>query len=444
MKRDLLKQLMHWKTHPLRVPLILRGARQVGKSYLVREFGKTFDDYLEINFEKEKKTHIFFEGDLNIPKILEDLALHKGQKITIGKTLLFFDEIQECQNALRSLRYFKEECPDLHVIAAGSLIDFALQDLGMPVGRVQFQYLHPMSFGEFLIALGREDLRIALFEQKVHDAIHSMLLDYLKTYLWLGGMPEVIDSWLRFKDPNLSQEVQDRIILSYKDDFPKYAKTHQVEYLDTLFAALPNQIGQKFKYSAIDTMIKQYALKNALSLLIKAGIAKPAYHSSGQTYPLGTEKDERKFKIFFLDIGLAQRILGLNLKEWVVSPLNMKLLGPMAEQFVAQEYIAYTSITAPPALYYWHREAKNSNAEVDFLCTKSNAIIPVEVKSGIKGGMKSLKVFLDTHPKSPYGLKISEGNFATQTRMIEIPFYSIEAWLKTNDENNAKLHDDNK
>lgn len=430
MKRDLLVNLTVWKSSINRVPLIIRGARQVGKSWLVREFGRSFSNLVEINFEEDKQAISFFDGDLHIPEILEKLSIYKRQTIVAGETLLFFDEIQSCPNCIQSLRFFKEKFPELHVIATGSLIDFILEKIGMPVGRVQFLYLYPFSFGEYLCAINRDDLRQILIQNpKLSNSFYSILLDHLKNYFWLGGMPEVIAAWLMQKDAIVCQEIQDRILIAYKDDFAKYAKQNQIEHVNTLFEYIPTALGKKFKYSNVDNNLTTYALKNALVLLSKAGIAHVCYHSSGHVYPLGAEKNEKKFKVFFLDIGLAQRMLGLNVSEWIVEPLSLKILGGIAEQFAASELIAYSEKNKPVSLYYWHRESKGSNAEVDFLWVKNNSIIPIEIKSSSQGGMKSLHLFLETHPKSLYGLKISEVQFGQFDNLREIPLYGIESWI---------------
>ena len=429
MKRRLLYKLTEWKVHPLRMPLILRGARQVGKSWLVDEFGKQFKSFIKINFDKQEKAKTIFEGDINIANILEKLSLYAGEAIIPGETLLFFDEAQECENCLKALRYFKEECKELHVIAAGSLIDFALEKIGVPVGRVQFMYLYPMSFAEFLTANDREDLNQYIHLKKSDPLFHEMINDFLKTYLWLGGMPAVISAWLQYKNATVCQELQDDIILSYRQDFEKYARKKQIDHVEKVFESIPVQIGRKFKFTAVDNDLKVPPIKLALSLLVKAGIAHPCYHSSGQTHILGAEKDSKKFKVFFVDVGLLQRMLGLDLKDWVTQPLDLKLLGGIAEQLVAQEFIAYSKSNAPAELYYWHREEKNSNAEVDFLFVRKGRIVPVEVKSGMKGGMKSLKSFLDSHPNSPRGLKISNNVYSSQHSLEEIPLYGIDAWL---------------
>jgi len=426
MKRDLIQQLNDWRNDHTRKPLILRGARQVGKSWLVDEFAKSFTSFVKINFEKQPEAASFFEGDINIPTLLEKISLYTGKKVIPGETLLFLDEVQMCERAIIALRYFKEELPELHVIAAGSLIDFSLKNIGMPVGRVQFMYLHPLSFGEFLTAIGKQELREYVKKGEVDPVLHNKLIEEVGTYFWLGGMPAVVHSWLTHKDLQTCLNLQDEIILSYKQDFEKYASGKLIDKVEIVFNAIPEHLGEKFVYSKIDADLRSYVFKEALDCLRKAGIIHLAYHSSAQGVPLAAGKDSKKFKVFFFDIGLAQRILGLDLKQWITTPLNVRHAGAIAEQFVAQEYIAYTSIKQPAELYYWHREERSSNAEVDFLFLLNGKIIPTEVKAGKTGTLRSLQLFLETHKNSPYGLKISEQNFSTQLPVFSIPFYGIE------------------
>lgn len=430
MKRDLSEELALWSIHPLRKPLVLRGARQVGKSWLVKEFGKQFDTFIEINFEKNKSAKDLFLGDINIDRLLEQLSLFTDKKITPGKSLLFLDEIQECEAALLSLRYFKEELPELHVIAAGSLIDFTLEKIGMPVGRVQFLYLHPLSFGEFLTAMNYEELRNHIKQKQIENTIHAKILTLLKTYLWLGGMPAVVSAWKEHKEVQFCLDTQSEIITAYEQDFHKYAKKNLITYVEKVFRSTPHQLGSKFKFVNVDNETRSIVLKSALSLLEKAGIIYFCYHTSGQQQPLGAAKDEKKFKVYFFDVGLAQRLLGNTEKEWLLNPLVIKNIGPIAEQFVAQEIVAYSYTKSNAELYYWHREARSSNAEVDFVVTRYSDIIPIEVKSGANGRMKSLQLFLESHINSPYGAKISENRFSNHSNIHEIPLYGIEAWLK--------------
>lgn len=429
MKRDIIEHLKVWCNHINRKPMLLRGARQVGKSWLAAEFGKEFDHFATVNFERDASAKAFFEGDLHIPTILEKLSLYTRTKIEPGKTLLFLDEIQECERAITALRYFKEECPELHLLAAGSLVDFTLEKIGMPVGRIQSAHVYPLSFAEFLTVSDRDDLRQYLFKQIADNTLHQQLLDMLKNYLWLGGMPAVVSNWLEHHDPNLCLTIQDEIVQIYQQDFHKYARKNQIDHVNDIFASVPYQLGKKFKYTQVSQHTHSNVLSNSLKLLEKAGIIYRCYHSSGQGLPLSAGKNAKRFKIFLFDVGLAQRLLGLNLKQWVQEPINSQILGAIAEQFVAQEYIAYTSYTAPTQLYYWHREEKSSNAEVDFLFVKHDKIIPIEVKSSRKGGLKSMQLFLQTHHHSEYGVKISENNFSNLKNVEHIPLYALEAWL---------------
>lgn len=429
MKRDRFKDLELWKDSLYRKPLLIRGCRQVGKSWLIREFGKQFELFVEINFEKNKGALELFSGDLTVHKLIEKLSLYMQTKIVPGKTLLFLDEIQICEGALQALRYFKEDLPELHVIAAGSLLDFALHKLGIAVGRVQFLHLYPLSFAEYLTVLDRDDLRNFLFQQENDQVIGRQLMEYLKEYLWLGGMPAVVEAWLMHKDPILCQKIQDEIIESYQIDFYKYAKQHQVTKVTQVFEAIPSMLGKKFIYSRVDENTRAEIIKDALKLLELAGIAIPCYHTSAQGMPLGAMTNDKKFKIFFFDTGIAQRLLGLDIQQWMINPLRLSNQGEIIEQFVAQELLAYADFHQQAKLYYWHREARNSNAEVDFIILKQGQVIPVEVKSAHEGSMKSMNLFLDSHLNTPYGLKISMSGFAKHNRLVEIPLYAIESWI---------------
>lgn len=425
-----MQELLAWKEHSFRKPLILRGARQVGKSWLIEQFAKAFTSFVSINFEKQPEACQFFQGDIDIPKLLEKLHVYSGQQIIAGKTLLFLDEIQACERAMIVLRYFKEELPDLHVIAAGSLIDFSLKKIGMPVGRVQFLYLHPLSFGEYLSAIGRSELREYILRGNIDPVMHHKILDEVKTYFWLGGMPAVIDAWIKERDFQTCLDLQDEILLSFRQDFEKYAKKNLIDKVEMVFNSVPEHLGEKFVLSKIDPNVRSYIFKEALDCLRKAGVIHITYHSSGQGVPLAAEKDNRHYKVYFFDIGLAQRLLGLDLQQWIITPLNIKHLGAIAEQFVGQEYIAYTSVKNPGELYYWHREERSSNAEVDFLFLIKGKIVPVEVKSGKKGHLKSLQLFLDTHSHAQHGIKISEQELSKKGNIISVPFYGIELLLK--------------
>ena len=332
MNRDLYTELLHGKEHERRKPLLLRGARQVGKSWLVRELGRQFDYFIELNFETKKQYKEIFSTGLDAEIILERIRFFTGIPIIPGKTLLFLDEIQACEPALESLRYFKENVPELHVIAAGSLLDFALEKIGIPVGRLQFLYLHPLSFGEFLTATRRSDLRDYIARGEVDQIIHNKLLEEVKTYMWLGGMPEAVQTWINSRNINESLDVLDELVLSYKQDIPKYTKLHNVPHVEYLFDAIPRQLGRKFVYKNIDPEIRSYVFKNALSCLEKAGIVHVVYHTHAQGLPLGAEIDHRRFKVYGFDIGIIQRLLGFNPEKWLTTPISVKHLGAIVEQ----------------------------------------------------------------------------------------------------------------
>lgn len=429
MKRDIIKSLKNWSISPNRVPLLIKGARQVGKSWVIREFGKSFETFIELNFEKNKLLKSAFMGDIQVHRLIEQISVYTGQPIHPGKTLLFLDEIQECPEVIAYLRYFKEELPELHVIAAGSLIEFSLNKVGMPVGRVDYLYLNPLSFGEFLTAVGREDCRALSLNEKNDPIIDQLLKDQLRTYMWLGGMPEAVQAWVTQQDVNQCQQIQDRIIATYQDDFQKYAKKNQIQFVEKIFNTIGYQLGRKFMYTRVDSDLRAAVLKEALLLLEKAGIANIFYHTSSQRPPLSAHINEKFFKVFFLDIGLVQRLLGLHYQDWILNPIKIDNIGEMTEQFVAQELIAYQSFHTKPKMFYWQHETKNSQAEIDFLISINNTIIPIEVKAGKTGRLRSLLYYLESHPQITRGVKISELEYKKENPVWQIPLYGIEHWI---------------
>ena len=396
----------------------------------MREFGKQFEHFIEINFEKNKAVHHYFSSDLDINTLLQKLSIYAKVKIEASTTLLFFDEVQACEGALQSLRYFKEDRPDIHIIAAGSLLDFALNKYGIAVGRFQFLQLYPLSFSEYLSVIGKAELRHFLFAQQHDQVLHQQLIEHMKNYMWLGGMPAVIDAWVTEEDSVLCQRQQDEIIESYQIDFHRYAKQHEIPFVTRVFERIPAMLGNKFIYSHVEQDVRTEKIKNALLLLELAGIAKRCFHTAAQSAPLSAEQDDKKFKVYYFDLGIAQRLLGLDIRQWTLNPFQLSTQGAIAEQFVAQELIAYSDSHKTARLYYWHRENKSSNAEVDFVLMKHGEIIPVEVKSSKKGSMKSMQLFLDSHKNAHYGLKISAGTFSKQPHLQEIPLYALEGWMR--------------
>ncbi len=440
MKRLINWHLKTWKEDPQKKPLVLRGARQVGKTHAVRELGKEFDNFVEINFELVPEAKTIFEKDLQPERILWELGLLAKQPITPGNTLLFFDEIQAAPKAIIALRYFYELMPKLHVIAAGSLLDFAIEKVGMPVGRVAMLYVYPLSFMEFLAAIGEEQFIGAILKKDPFSSIiHEKLLDFLGHYLAIGGMPEVVQAWVETKNPHASYEAQKRLIETYRQDFPKYAKTHQLPYLGILFNQIPHFIGEQFKYSSVHGEYKKRELAPCLDLLCRANVMHQILHSAGNGVPLGAEVNLEKFKTILLDIGIAQAMLGLDLPAWFLNPdKDFVNRGTIVEAFVGQEILCYASSKWKTDLYFWKRESSGALAEVDYLHAEQNKVIPIEVKSGSGSTLRSMHQFLLDHPKSPYGIRFWAENYSNSEKIDSRPLYTL-ATLAPSDQKEALL-----
>lgn len=439
MKRDVYKILVQWKAELNRRPLIIRGARQVGKTYVVRRFGQAeFENYIELNFEKKPEYKEIFTS-IDPVEIIEKILLFTQLKINAGNTLLFLDEIQDCPAAIMSLRYFFEEIPRLHVIAAGSLVEFTLnsENFRMPVGRVQYLYMFPLSYGEFLDAMGEAALRKYINNkadlQKLPDALHMRLLDYVRKFFILGGMPAVLNEYCLSRDIEKCQRIQRSIVDTYIDDFGKYAKKVKHKYLRKVFYAVPKMVGQKFVYANVDNSIKSRELKQAVELLEMAGVIVRIKSTSGAGIPLEASAKENYFKALFLDVGLMHAMNHIYGETARAKDFTDIFKGAVSEQFVGQQLMAYQSAYTKPALYYWTRDARNSTAEIDYLIVKNEKVIPVEVKSGATGHMKSMHMFIDTF-KSGLGIKISQASFDMDSKnhILSIPFYSIEFGVNFN------------
>ncbi len=430
MKRLINYHLKQWVKHSHRKPLILRGARQVGKTHVIRQLSNDFEDYVEINFELNPRVKEIFEQDLEPERILNALSLIAGKRIIPGKSLLFLDEIQEAPRAITALRYFYENLPNLHVIAAGSLLDFALDSISVPVGRITFLYMHPMSFMEFLKAIKQEILIEEILNHKIDtpitEPIHDKLLEYLGVYMAVGGMPEAVKCWIETKDITECVNVQHALANTYRQDFLKYSKRLQLKYINLLFEKIPSQLGNPIKYSNFSQEYRKRELEPCLELLNKANIIQKVLHSSGNGLPLGAEASLDKFKLIFLDIALSQAILGSDYKEWILKPQQEFVnKGAMTEAFVGQELLAYSNPARQPQLYYWLREARGSTAEIDYLIQHNQSIIPLEVKSKFGGSLKSLHLFLQTHEKSSYGIRFSIHNYSVYEHIHSYPLYAV-------------------
>jgi len=405
------------------MPLVVRGARQVGKTYIIEVFGnEEFKSLVTINFEETPIYERCFEP-LDPIAILSQIELISQKKIIPGETLLFLDEIQRCPKALTSLRYFKEKAPELHVIAAGSLLEFAIQDeeFSFPVGRVQFAKLYPLSFEEFLEATGSDALRSALATFDLANppppAIHEHLLEKIKQYFIVGGMPAAVVAFLKTGSFLEAKYMQKALWDAFEKDFGKYAKKTQHRYLETVFHAVPRLLGSHVKYSRIDPELPNPArdIKRAIELLRLAGLLHPIQATSGASLPLYSTVKEHIFKLIFLDIGLVWQRMDIDPQD------SGCMSGPLAEQFVGQELLAANDPFLNGHLFFWTRE-EGGSAEVDYLLAHKQRIFPIEVKAGKAGKLKSLYVFMQ-QKKSPLGIKISQDSLGFEGRVLSVPLY---------------------
>jgi len=433
MKRDIQKDLEEWKESSGRKPLIIRGARQVGKTWVIRELGRChFKSFVEINFEQNPEIKFVF--DTLVPsEIVKLLSLNLETQIKPGETLLFLDEIQECPRAIMALRYFFEQLPELHVIGAGSLLEFALdsEEIEMPVGRIDFLYMHPLSFGEFLSASGMLELRELLRNVKLDESINPVLEKkserLLQNYCFAGGMPRASLAMIEDEDLDLVKKEQLSIIQTYRQDFGKYLKKSPPELMERIFRTAPGMVGRKYKYVNVDPNFRAETIRKTLSLLEKAGVVKRVYSTSGQGLPLSYYKKDNMFKILFIDIGLMQQVLGVSKEIYREKNLLDVYRGAVAEQYVGQQLSTFHFWFEERELYYWQRQKPNSQAEVDYLWQTGSRVIPVEVKSGKTGTLKSLHLFLKEN-ESPFGVRFSMLPHGFEKNLLSIPLWGIEGF----------------
>jgi predicted AAA+ superfamily ATPase len=432
MKRLIDNYLKKWKNDPSRKPLILRGARQVGKTTAIRTLSRSFKSFVEINFEQITQAKDIFDTDLDPKRILVDISLLMKKDIIPGETLLFFDEVQACPKALIALRYFYEQMPELHIIAAGSLLEFAIEQVGVPVGRVNFLYVYPMSFLEFMWAEGEEKLMAAV---ALHDGfkpfsspLHKRLQRYLGQYMAIGGMPEAVYSWQNNKSYSKCLDIHHSLIATYEEDFYKYATKSQIKYLQQVYSQLPHQLGESFRYSKISGDYRKRELAPAFELLKKACLISPITHTAGNGLPLGAGAHPNQIKVIMLDVALTQALLGMNSEDWALDPENSFInKGDIAEAFFGQEILAYSPLLRKPSLYYWQREKSGSQAEIDYLIALHGKIMPIEIKSGTRGTLKSLQRFIAERKEVEKGLCFSMKNYATSSTIDYYPLYAISA-----------------
>jgi len=422
MKRIIYKKLLEWKKNSSRKPLLVRGARQVGKTYSIIEFGQqNFSQVHLFNFERNPELKTIFELNLDSVRIFSELELVIGKKISTDHDLLFFDEIQECPKAIMALRYFYEQLPELHLIAAGSLLEFALKDISFPVGRVQLLNMYPLTFEEYLMAMDKELLASVLsqlpgdFSPTVIDSINREL----QNYFIVGGMPECVAAFVKTRSYLEVTKIQSDLIAAFRQDFSKYAGHSDKRCLNAVLNSVAQSIGEQIKYTRLADEFSQPTVKKAFELLEMARLIIRVKSTSPNGIPLGADASDKRFKTLFMDIGLLANINGFQNEAFLQkNRFTGAWNGKMAEQFVGQEFRAKYNEN----VYFWARDKRGSSAEVDFLIESKNEIVPVEVKSGASGKIKSLHILLEQYPEIKKAVVLTTGQTGS------IPEQRIEFW----------------
>lgn len=448
MERTALKELGDWwarGTAGTRKPLVLRGARQVGKSFLVRDFCKRRQiQCLEINFERDPSMRSLFVDGPN-SRTLSLLQAHFGhsfepQHLQAHPALLFLDEIQAAPAVLARLRYFYEESPHIAVIAAGSLLEFALGEFehSIPVGRIEYLHLGPMRFEEFLLAQEQSSLLLewvrswsppSTSADATPEALHLRLLEHARDFSLVGGMPEAVARFSPRRNFLEAASAQRAILETYRQDFGKYRRRIPLDRLDRVFRAIPAQISRKWVHSRVNAGEKARATEAALEALCMAKVAHRVFHASGNGLPLGAERKDNLHKTLFLDVGLVGLQLGLDVTA-LADPAAFARVneGSMAEQWIGQHLLDLRPLSQAPELYYWVREKTGALAEVDYLVSHGTQVIPVEVKAGATSRAKSLQVFMTEKKQTPLGVQFhaSPGRLDRERRILQLPFYLVE------------------
>jgi hypothetical protein len=422
MYRNKISDLITWKSKKNRKPLIVNGARQVGKSWLIRYFGKEHFDgkIIEVNLEKNKDLHSIFKGNLDVKRILFELGLALNTKIEEGKDLLFIDEIQSCPEALGSLRYFFEEMPNLHIIAAGSLLDFEFKNQPFPVGRVETMNLYPMNFYEFLKARNKNNL-VQLLEmpyKEVPNEVEHYFEEDFNLYLIIGGMPECVNYFIETNDLLGLKKIQDDLIYSYQQDFKKYKPNMNSECLLDILENGTKFIGNQIIYTKLSQRFTSPTIKKGVDLLLTARLLHSVPNVSVSNLPLVASG--KQFKLFFLDVGLLLRISNLEYQNlYIKKELSAAFKGMLSEQFVAQQLICQKEQNT----FYWARTESGASSEVDFIILKNNSITPIEVKSGKIGSLKSLHYLLENNKHIEQAIVFSLAKRGKENKIEFLPIY---------------------
>jgi len=424
MKRDLYESLVNWKNAPNRKPLILQGARQVGKTWLMKEFGKNeFEQVIYLNFEGSGRLKSLFVPDFDIKRILSIIEIEVNHKIQRDKTLLIFDEIQEAEKGLTALKYFCEQAPEYYIVAAGSLLGVSLQkNTSFPVGKVDFLRMYPISFFEFLENVGQGLLKehLAAENWPVIEVFHDKLVELLRLYYFIGGMPEAVNSYIQQSDLREVRAIQEKILIGYENDFAKYAPIEIVPKIRLVWHTLISQLAKenrKFMYGQIKKGARAKDFETAINWLSDAGMVLQVSLVEKPTVPLNAYANIDVFKLFLLDIGLLNALAKIDQKILLEkNNILIEFKGALTEQFVAQQ------LKIRHELYYW--TASNATAEIDFLIQSQNGIVPIEVKAEENLKSKSLKVFVEKYNPG-MAIRTSMSPFRAQDWMTNVPLYGV-------------------
>ena len=421
MHRDITQNLVNWAKKSSRKPLIINGARQIGKSWVVRQLGENQfkGNFIEINFEKKPQLMAIFELDLDVKRIVQEIEIEFSTTCT-AKTLLFFDEIQICPKAIMSLRYFFEDMPNVPVIAAGSLLEFQLQNIPFPVGRIEKLDMHPMTFNEFLLAQGNNVLVKKLSEpiQEFTATIENKIYQELMNYFWVGGMPECVQHFASHKNYTDVRKIQQDLMYAYSQDFAKYQPIVNKDCLTDILTKIPSHVGNQIIFTKLSERFTGPTIKKGVEVLSMAKLIKPIENVSIASLPFSVSG--KQFKLLFLDIGLLLAMGNVSYQNlFGQQNLNTLFSGSWAEQFVGQQLICNHSTN----LKYWARTNKNSKAEVDYVIENNGEIIPIEVKFGVCGKLRSLHLLLSENPHINKALVFSKAKIGIHEKIQFLPIY---------------------
>ena len=426
MQRIIINSLIKWKNNPDRKPLIIQGARQVGKTWLMREFGRShYNNTVYINFDNMREFHDLFNPDLNVNRIIASIEQLTHIKINADNTLIIFDEIQECNRALVSLKYFCENAPEYHIVAAGSFLGVALhEDYSFPVGKVEIKTLYPLTFFEFLNAIDKSGMADAAKQQDyAHiQGLKSRCIELLKHYYFIGGMPEAVLTFVQNRNLDQVREIQRAIVKGYSADFSKHISSSDIPKVNMIWNSIPAQLAKekkKFIYSEVKQGARAREYENALAWLVKSGLVYQINRVSLPGLPLISYQEREHFKLYMLDIGLLAAMTNLDIATLLAPDTSLfhHFKGALSEQFVLQELKALDD-NLP--VFYW-TNAKNTS-EIDFIIQKWNSVIPLEVKAETNLKAKSLASFMEIH-KPKKAIRASLADFKQRDTLYEVPLY---------------------